>query len=126
MPEDNFIPYQVKFDKMNTLQLIYKDYSYNLHYPTNFPNYKTPPVNFVKEKNLNTGNEVIEKKPMKLTKKWNEGNFKIEEDIEFSRLDNFEFDKYCYTHNISQYEDNSRFFKNAQDILKKLIPKTKT
>ena len=49
MPEDNFIPYQVKFNEMDTFQLIFNDYSYNLHYPTNFPNYKTPPVNFVKE-----------------------------------------------------------------------------
>lgn len=124
MSNNNYIPYTVEFsDSHNTVKIKSGVYYYIMHLSTNYLNYKLVHPNLVKKVNYKTGNKIIEKSAPYLTKHWNKGNFIIEDNTEISRLSQFEYDKYCFLNQECNNTDNSRFFKDAQEILKKLIPK---
>ena len=127
MSNNNYIPYDIELsNSFDTVKIKSDVYSYIMHLSTNYPNYKLVHPNLVKKVNYKTGNQIIEKSAPQLTKDWNHGNFIIEDNTEISRLSQYEYDKYCLLSQENNNNDNSRFFKDAQEILKKLIPKTKS
>lgn len=122
---NDFIPYTIEFSNSdNTIKIKSHVYSYLMHISTNYPNYRLASHNLLKKDNYITGDQSIEKSLPRLTKHWRNGNFIIEDNTEISRLNQYEYDKYCFLSGDLENKDNSRFFKDAQDILKKLIPKT--
>lgn len=124
---NDYIPYTVEFSKsVDTVKIKSEVNSYIMHLSTNYSNYKTVTPNFVKKRNLHNKKQFIEKSAPHLTKDWKKGNFIIEDNTEISRLNQYEYDKYCFLSQESNNTDNARFFKDAHDILKKLIPKTKS
>ena len=124
---NDYIPYTVEFSNLSdTLKIKSEVYSYIMHLSTNYPNYKWTSPNLIKKNNYKTGDQRIEKGVPYLTKHWNNGNFIVEDNTEISRLNQYEYDKYCFSSQESNNTDNARFFKDAQEILKKLIPKTKS
>ena len=123
---NDFIPYTIEFSNSHNIVKIKSDaYTYIMHLSTNYPNYRLASPNLFKKDNHRTGDQSIEKSLPRLTKHWVNGNFIIEDNTEISRLNQFEYDKYCFLSGDFGNKDNSRFFKHAQEILKKLIPKTK-
>lgn len=123
---NNYIPYTVEIsNSFDTVKIKSEVYSYIMHLSTNYPNYKNVTPNFIKKMNLHNKNEIIEKGVPYLTKHWNKGNFIIEDNTKICRLEQYEYDKYCFLNQETNNTDNERFFKDAQEILKKLIPKTK-
>lgn len=122
---NNYIPYTIEFStSFNTVKIKSDVYSYTMHLSSNYPNYKKVTPNFVKKIKLDNKNEIIEKRAPHLSKDWMKGNFIFEDNTEISRLNQYEYDKYCFLSQESNYTDNAHFFKDAQEILKKLIPKT--
>jgi hypothetical protein len=122
---NDFIPYTVEFsNSCDTIKIKSEINTYIMHLSTNYPNYKKVTPNFVKKMNLHNKNEIIEKNAPHLTKDWKRGNFIIEDNTEISRLSQYEYDKYCFISQDSNSKENAHFFKDTQDILKKLIPKT--
>lgn len=127
MSNNNYIPYDIELsNSFDTVKIKSDVYSYIMHLSTNYPNYKMVDPYLVKKVNYKTGSQMIEKCAPQLTKDWNHGNFIIEDNTEISRLSQYEYDKYCFLIECqeSNNTDNKRFFKDAQEILKKLIPKT--
>jgi len=123
---NNYIPYTVEIsNSCDTVKIKSEVYSYIMHLSTNYPNYRWASPNLIKKKNYKTGDQSIEKGVPYLTKHWNKGNFIIEDNTEICRLEQYEYDKYCFLNQETNNTDNERFFKDAQEILKKLIPKTK-
>ena len=127
MSNNNYIPYEIELsNSIDTVKIKSEENTYIMHLSTNYPNYKKVTPNFVKKMNLHNKNEIIEKNAPQLTKDWMKGNFIIEDNTEIRRLNQYEYDKYCFLSQESNNTENAHFFKDAQEILKKLIPKTKS
>lgn len=95
------------------------NYEYNLHYSTNYSDYKPPSCNLIKKTSLVDGTivEIVKANPI-LLEQWKLGNFIQTEGFKYERLSQYEYDKYCYEEGIQNA--NARLYEFTVNHLRDL------